>query len=345
MVKAPAKVNLFLEVTGRRPDGYNEIQTVMHTVSLYDILRFKITRKKIEVNPYIPRNTVTSAVNKVFKYCKIKQGISIKIEKLIPVGAGLGGGSSDAGVTINALDKLFKLRLGLEDKLNIAAQVGSDSAFFIRGGTALCLSRGDLVIPIRANRKFNFVLVTFPSSLLTKDVYRAFSLTVRRPQMTHSNFGQFAESVKSPSSGTYRATMSNVKRPLTVKPEHTQSESFGLIQPCPEHVERQGYEVAEGLTRPFKDVIRFIKLLNNDLSKLGKGLFNRLESSAIGIKPEILTVKRKMEQLNFIGVCLSGSGPSLFGLCESFRDAQTKARILKNELRDCIVYCITSDKS
>ena len=134
---SPAKVNLFLEVLGKRPDGYHEIETVMQTVSLCDQLEFREIKTGIKVTshhpnlPDGPRNLIYQAAHLIKQRYQIRQGINIFIDKRIPIGAGLGGGSSNAATTLVGLNKLWKLGLPETELSCLAAQLGSDVPFFI----------------------------------------------------------------------------------------------------------------------------------------------------------------------------------------------------------------------
>lgn len=172
-----AKINLFLEVLGKRPDGYHEIETVMQKVSLHDTLTFTRIPEGIEVecdNPEIPcdpSNIVWKAVALMEHNFPGHFGIRITIKKRIPIGGGMGGGSSNAAVTLKALNKLWSLGLKPAQLEGLGAQLGSDVPFFIRGKTAICRGRGEIVQPIRLKRKYWYVLVLPGFPLATKDVY------------------------------------------------------------------------------------------------------------------------------------------------------------------------------
>jgi 4-diphosphocytidyl-2-C-methyl-D-erythritol kinase len=182
---APAKVNLFLEVLGRRPDGYREIRTVMHPIGLYDRLTFRAKgRGAIELagdTAGLGRaNLIWKAARALSRRVGRPLGLRAEIRKGIPAGAGLGGGSSDAAATLRALVRLHRLALppgALEDA---AAETGSDVPFFLSSRTALCGGRGERVTALAPRRQVDFVLV-FPSfALSTARVYRALSLALTR---------------------------------------------------------------------------------------------------------------------------------------------------------------------
>src|SRR6185295_11390869 len=145
-LRCPAKLNLFLEVLGRRPDGYHELSTVMAPVGIYDTLTVREARRfTLEVDgPPLPgTNTVEKAFRAVQKRRKIP-GARVTLVKGIPAGSGTGGGSSDAAGMIEALDALYDLGL---DRHEVAAEIGSDVNFFLERGPALCTGRGEKVAP------------------------------------------------------------------------------------------------------------------------------------------------------------------------------------------------------
>ncbi len=148
-IAACAKINLTLEVLGRRSDGYHEIRTVFQTIDLKDMLYFQ-RAPSLELKCTYPElegenNLAFKAACALQRASGCREGATIRLEKGIPVGMGLGGGSSDAAATLLALNALWGLDLGPEGLLPIAADLGSDVPFFLRGGTALGQGRGDVI--------------------------------------------------------------------------------------------------------------------------------------------------------------------------------------------------------
>ena len=157
-VKAYAKINLTLEVLGRRPDGYHEVRTVLQTVQLADTLCFTPS-DRLEMDCSVPElggqdNLVLKAAEALSRATGCGDGIKVYLDKHIPIGVGLGGGSSDAAATLKALDGLWGLGLTDEKLRSIAESLGSDVPFFIRGGTALGKGRGEIIteLPPMPNR-------------------------------------------------------------------------------------------------------------------------------------------------------------------------------------------------
>jgi 4-diphosphocytidyl-2-C-methyl-D-erythritol kinase len=164
---APAKINLSFEIKGRREDGFHEIETLMAPISLADRLTIKRSETTNGIqfscdDPSVPGggdNLVVRAARLFQKTTQIGAGIEIALEKKIPHGAGLGGGSSDAATTLLGLNDLFETRLDQKDLIELAAQIGSDVPFFILGSAATCRGRGELVEPAGLPVCLNLLLV------------------------------------------------------------------------------------------------------------------------------------------------------------------------------------------
>ena len=149
-----AKINLYLDIVGKRNDGYHEIESVMQSVTLYDRLVFKPFKQGIEIlsdEPGIPlgrENLCYKAAELFLKKTKIKQGLQIEIHKTIPRKAGLGGGSADAAATLWGMNKLFGVRVPLIILSKWASLLGADVPFCLRGGTSLVRGKGEILIPL-----------------------------------------------------------------------------------------------------------------------------------------------------------------------------------------------------
>jgi 4-diphosphocytidyl-2-C-methyl-D-erythritol kinase len=180
-LSAPAKVNLFLEVLTRRPDGYHAIETLMVAVSLMDTLEFMpaATLSLACNQPTLstgPDNLVIRAAVALQRQTGCRLGASIQLTKRIPMAAGLAGGSSDAATTLIGLNRLWNLRLSKSALRRLAAEIGSDVAFFIDGSPAYCTGRGEIIKPLRLPRALHFVLVCPEKGLSTAEVYRNVNL-------------------------------------------------------------------------------------------------------------------------------------------------------------------------
>jgi 4-diphosphocytidyl-2-C-methyl-D-erythritol kinase len=148
-IKAPAKINLTLEVLGERPDGFHEIRSVIQTIDLYDSLRFRSSRQFLfsSDNPdFIAEESLVSRAAAILQEASgLTRGAAIDIKKRIPLVAGLGGDSSDAAAVLSGLNRLWELRLSPAQLLELAPGLGSDVPFFLYGGTALVKGRGEKV--------------------------------------------------------------------------------------------------------------------------------------------------------------------------------------------------------
>ena len=152
IIRALAKLNLTLEVLGERRDGFHEIRSVIQTISLCDSLYFQLGQD-IEFRSDMPDwasegSLVSKATSLIRKATGCTKGVSIKVNKRIPWLSGLGGDSSDAAAILQGLTKLWGLGLSLKELLELAAQLSSDSPFFLTGGTALAEGRGEIVTPL-----------------------------------------------------------------------------------------------------------------------------------------------------------------------------------------------------
>ena len=162
-INAPAKINLYLEIVGKRPDGYHNIESIFHTIDLFDTLYFEES-SDIQLtcsNPALPvdqSNLIYKTIVKMQKYFGIDKAAKIYLVKNIPMGAGLGGGSSDAAATIMALNKIWKLNKTKKELEQFAASIGADVPFFLTGGTAIVEGIGEKITKIDIKNKYNFVL-------------------------------------------------------------------------------------------------------------------------------------------------------------------------------------------
>ena len=185
-IKAPAKINLFLRVLGRRHDGYHNIETVFHVISLCDEITLspakavKFTSSGIPV-PKGKGNLCVRAAELLREYCGIKAGARIRLLKRIPSGAGLGGGSSDAAACLLGLNRLWKTGLNRSALLKLAARLGSDVPFFILGRAALGRGRGELLTPLKSRLRGWVVVLKPRFGISTADAYRALDREERPP--------------------------------------------------------------------------------------------------------------------------------------------------------------------
>jgi 4-diphosphocytidyl-2-C-methyl-D-erythritol kinase len=175
-----AKINACLHILGRRSDGYHELRTIFETISLRDTLRFSLLpRPAIELEcddatiPAGRENVVWRAAALMRRRLRMRSGVSIRLEKRIPVERGLGGGSSDAAVTLLGVMRLARRELPAEELLSLAAKLGSDVPFFLFGGRALGIGRGDEIYPLPEAPKRAVLLISPASiSVSTREAYK-----------------------------------------------------------------------------------------------------------------------------------------------------------------------------
>ena len=179
LMKAPAKINLSLDVLGKRADGYHEVEMVMTTIDLADRIELaEMNEDRIDIishNRFVPddqRNLAYQAAKLLKERFEIKKGVAISIDKTIPVAAGLAGGSSDAAATLKGLNILWKLQLSMDELAEIGSEIGSDVAFCVYGGTGLARGRGEKITKLPAPPNCWVILAKPSIGVSTADVYR-----------------------------------------------------------------------------------------------------------------------------------------------------------------------------
>lgn len=272
---ARAKINLTLDILGKRPDGYHEIEMVMQSIELHDSLEFNpagreiiLTVKGADLAPG-PDNLVCRAAELLRRRGKIKTGAKILLVKAIPIAAGLGGGSADAAAALIALNELWKIGLSLPDLMLLGAQLGSDVPFCLLGGTALAKGRGERLERLSPCPRLGLVLIKPQFSVSTASVYRAYT-----------------------------------PGPAVNRPDN----------------------------RAMADAIR-----NKDINGIAKNLANALESVTTGMHSEIEQIKAKLIRAGALGVLMSGSGPTVFGLAADTETARVIAGRYKSDGEEVFV--------
>ena len=262
-VLARAKINLTLDILGIRPDGFHQVATVMQSIALHDTLTF--TPEESGIDLVVTGGKVSAGRdNLVYRAAELmrersvgRPGVSIVLDKNIPVEAGLGGGSADAAATILALNDLWHINLPLPELIDLGAGLGSDVPFCIKGGTALALGRGELLKPLPHCPNLGLVLVKPPWGVSTAAVYRAYD-----------------------------------QMPGKVKPD-----TAGMIQ-----------AIKEG----------------DPVAIAGK-LANALEEPVLTMHPAMAEIKKRLLQAGALGVLMSGSGSTVFGLTPDLSTAEKVA--------------------
>lgn len=194
IIKAYAKINLGLDVVRKRADGYHDVKMIMQTIDVFDTLDIKLGIEngenivslgglgKISVvcgDENVPcgeTNLVCKSAKAFLEYTGKKADISVKIEKNIPVGAGLAGGSTDAAAVLRALNVLLKTDLSDTELMKIAKNIGADVPFCVVGNTYLAEGIGEILTPVKSNIKFDILLVKPPFSVSTPSVYKSLVL-------------------------------------------------------------------------------------------------------------------------------------------------------------------------
>ena len=209
-LSAPAKINLSFRIKGRRPDGFHEIETLMAPISLADRITIERAGDDGEVrfscdDPSLPAgddNLVVRAAKLFRQRTNIASGITIALEKKIPHGAGLGGGSSDAASTLLGLNELFAAGLQQDELLKLAAQLGSDVPFFVVRSAAVCRGRGEIVEPTSLATKFRLVLFKPDFAVPTPWAYGSWKESRELPGVDYSpqefNGVQFVNDLERP---------------------------------------------------------------------------------------------------------------------------------------------------
>ena len=258
--KAPAKINLGLDVLHKRSDGYHELEMVMSSVDLADRLTIEeIAEDKIiiETNraflPVDERNHVYQAARLVKERYKINQGIKVSIKKSIPVAAGLGGGSTDCAAALRGLNRLWNLGLSLEELAEIGMEVGTDVPYCVYGKTALITGKGEKVSPIPDMPQCWVVLV--------------------KPRMSVSTGKVFNE-----------VDMNEIHHP-----------DISALKAA---------------------------IYANDYERMTQAVGNSLEAITIKRHPIIQQIKDRMLRYGADATLMSGSGPTVYALCQQYSRAQ-----------------------
>ena len=274
-IRAPAKVNLGLRVIGRRPNGYHLVDTIIVPVSLYDEIEITKTRrsrkgaagsKQLEVtcdHPSVPageKNLAYQAARLLLKEKNILEGVRIHINKRIPVGAGLGGGSSDAAAVLLGLNRLLHLNYSSKELERISLSLGADVPFFIKAVPARARGIGERLTPIKGLPKL-WLIILYPGfSVSTAWVYRNLRLKLTKPRLNNS-----------------------------------------------------------------------INSLLGTADQIRRLLVNDLESVIVSRYPKISSFKEDLTRAGAVGVLMSGSGSSVFGVFDSRQRARQALCRLREE--------------
>ncbi len=274
-LKAPAKINLYLHVLDKRPDGFHNIETIFEKIDLCDKIILKERKRGIKLlcrPKLVPgdkqKNLGARAAQALLAKTNLKRGVEIRITKKIPVACGLGGGSSDAASVLLGLNKLFSCKLSRKELLQIAEQLGADVPFFLLSASrAMGRGKGEVLTPLRLKRE-NWYILVYPKGLAlsTRKMYQDPRITL-------------------------------TKAPYGVK-----------IVRC--------------------------ALEKGDLTALDETSFNSFESILRKKYKQILQIKKALKSLGAYATLVSGSGPCVFGIAQSRKEAMDISRNLRAQERD-----------
>ncbi|MHC1720224.1 MAG: 4-(cytidine 5'-diphospho)-2-C-methyl-D-erythritol kinase [Clostridiaceae bacterium] len=224
LLKAYAKINLSLDVVGKRADGYHLLRMIMQSIDLYDLVSIAKKSEGVELfcdKPYVPsdeRNIAYKAAELFFSEYKIKGGVSIDIKKNIPVAAGLAGGSTDAAAVLRGMRDLYRPEISDVELMKFGIRIGADVPYCILGGTALCEGIGEKVIKLEPFRDKILILVKPPFGVSTKSVYQKLSIDRIR---AHPPTDKLIEAIKNQDLTYVSKNMKNVLENVTLSKYNT----------------------------------------------------------------------------------------------------------------------------
>ena len=306
---APAKINLYLEILGDRPDGYHELAMILQSIELADHINLRsISTDTIRIqcdHPQVPNDES----NLAYKAVKLMAeefpnvfarfgGVEIAIKKQIPVAAGLAGGSTDAAAVLMGVDLMWQLGLTQPELQELAARLGSDVPFCLAGGTALATGRGEALSPLPDLENLYVVLAKHRNLMVS---------TVWAYQTYRSEFGH-----------TYIRD-----RVSLVTPEELGLPTLGASA---ESLESRAARVHSG---PMVNAI-----FNKNASQIGQLLHNDLEKVVLPATPQVMQLREAFESSGALGTMMSGSGPTVFALCESEAHAQEIQQNVRARIAD-----------
>ena len=194
-VNAPAKINLYLDILGRRADGYHDVEMVMQTVSLCDTVTVARTKHEninltcsVPISGPVERNTAYLAAQAFFEHANIfNPGIDIHIKKRISICAGLAGGSADAAAVLNALNQIFDTNISKEELAKLGEKIGADVPFCVHGGTMLATGTGTTLEALSPMPKCHFVIVKPDIATSTRAAYEASDVSTSSKNNSEKN--------------------------------------------------------------------------------------------------------------------------------------------------------------
>ncbi len=305
-IRSFAKINLGLKIGPARADGFHELRTIYQTLALHDVVHVEVQPGSgIEIrcdNPRVPldeSNTCYKIAERVLKATKAQVKVIIQIDKRLPVQGGLGAASSNAVATMLGLERELGTKLSAEEKLRIAAEVGSDLPLFLIGGTVLGVGRGEEVYPLQDLPIMHLVVVTPSIGVSTPAAFARWDeLAAREPELTGAH-----------AAGTINEFGQGVFARLS---EEILSQAVSASGPA-SGVPAMGGDRAETL---LLDLVR-------------AGIENDFERVVFPEYPELREVKRVLQREGARFASLSGSGSTLYGVFASGEEAQAAARRMR----------------
>jgi len=228
---APAKINLFLHIVGQRADGYHLLQTVFRLLDRYDTIYLKPTTdgaiRRVNEVAGVPeaQDLCIRAAKLLQQHTKCKLGVEMYVEKNIPMGAGLGGGSSDAATVLLALNRLWQLNLSRTELLALGLQLGADVPFFIYGTNAWAEGIGEQLQPVNLHKAY-YVVLTPDAHVSTAQIFANKQLTKNAIPKTMSGFSGMAKL------STENSVNGNIKAEFTNHLEKVVCDSYPAVSEC-----------------------------------------------------------------------------------------------------------------
>ena len=189
-LRAPAKINLSFRIRHRRPDGFHEIETLITPISLYDEITLRPNESGIRFDcddaALLIDNLVVRAAELFFERTNRKPSVDITLKKKIPHGAGLGGGSSDAAVTLLGLNEMFGAKASREELARVGGEIGSDVPFFVYQSAAFCRGRGEIVEPVKLDEPLSVLLIKPEFAVPTRWAYSRWKDSRRAPKISYA---------------------------------------------------------------------------------------------------------------------------------------------------------------
>ncbi|MBI5099600.1 MAG: 4-(cytidine 5'-diphospho)-2-C-methyl-D-erythritol kinase [Nitrospirae bacterium] len=307
-LKAPAKINWFLNILGLRDDGFHEIQSLMQKITLYDVLTFAPSMDlELETDSVIPveQNLVYKAAILLKNTCGTDKGAFISLNKNIPVGAGLGGGSSNAASALLGLNELWSLDLSTEDLCIMAGQLGSDVPFFLCGAISLSHGRGEKITPCNTEKTVNLLLVKPPFSVSTAWAYGEYKNRIQDSGYRRQNTGDRIQETGDRFKNVPTSQLPNFRTYAKLSELTKKANIVDNIEFLIRLIERT----------EFRDITDIVS--------------NDLESVTIKSFPVISEIKDRLIKQGAIFSLMSGSGPTVFGVFRSAEEAENASKAFK----------------